>query len=91
MATTTISKTERLNLRVNSKSKALLQDAARVMGVSLSDFILQTVTERAQELVQNQQVISLSQQATRRFLEALDQPVPQGLERLSKAPRVRQS
>ncbi len=82
------SRNQRLNLRIDAKSKSLLQNAAQASGVSLSDFVLQTATERAQQVIQAHQIVELSQQATQRFIAALEQPASEALKRLAKAKKV---
>ncbi len=46
--TITMSKEERLNLRTSAETKQLLQRAAEVKGVSISEFILGPAREHAQ-------------------------------------------
>jgi uncharacterized protein (DUF1778 family) len=64
-------RTERLEARITQVQKALFIQAAEPEGRMLSDFIIQATTEAARRTVQAHQVISLTAQEQKVFVEAL--------------------
>jgi uncharacterized protein (DUF1778 family) len=71
-----IPKRERLEARVSLQLKELIQEAADLMGVSLTDFITLSAQRSAEETIRTYRVISLSAQDSQRFAEALLDPGP---------------
>ena len=67
-------KEERVQARVNADTKALLERAARLRGVSLSDFMVSSASEAATRTVQEHTLIHLSAQDSKVFAEALLNP-----------------
>jgi uncharacterized protein (DUF1778 family) len=66
--TITMSKEERLNLRTSAETKQLLQRAAEVRGVSISEFILGPAKEQAQNTLLDQRFFFLSADEYDRFV-----------------------
>ncbi len=66
--TITMSKEERLNLRTSAETKQLLQRAAEVKGVSISEFILGPAKEHAQNTLLDQRFFFLSADEYDRFV-----------------------
>jgi uncharacterized protein (DUF1778 family) len=66
--TITMSKEERLNLRTSAETKQLLQRAADVKGVSLSEFILGPAREQAQNTLLDQRFFFLNAEEYDRFV-----------------------
>lgn len=66
--TITMSKEERLNLRTTAETKQLLQRAAEVKGVSISEFILGPAREQAQNTLLDQRFFFLTAQEYDRFV-----------------------
>lgn len=58
--TITMSKEERLNLRTTAETKQLLQRAAEVKGVSISEFILGPAREQAESTLLDQRFFFLA-------------------------------
>lgn len=75
-------KTNRLELRLTDEERDLDASAAAVVGETLSEFFRQAARERALQIADEQRVISLSEAEARRFLEALDNPDPDTVNRL---------
>ncbi len=75
-------KTNRLELRLTDEERDLDASAAAVVGETLSEFFRQAARERAVQIIDEQRVISLSETEAKRFLEALDNPVPDTITRL---------
>ena len=70
----TANKTERYEFRLTSSDRALLTRAAELSGLKLSDFVLATLRERAEETLQKHDVIVLTGQGRLDFIDALMNP-----------------
>lgn len=70
----TLTKDERLQIRVDPAEKRLLERAAKASHVSVSAFVLQSAAAQAAEVLAERQVIELSPQAAEVFTEALNAP-----------------
>ena len=66
---------ERINLRVKSSAKRLLTRAADFEGKTISHFILTSALKRAEETVQEHQMMTLNTKNSRTFFDALAAPV----------------
>lgn len=75
MATTQLRK-ERLEARITSQEKNLLEEAARRRGVSLAHFVVTSAHEAALRTLEQQQVIELGSRDQRMFVDALLNPEP---------------
>jgi len=80
-------KTARLDARVSQEQKALIQRAADLQGRSLTDFIVASLQESAKRAIEEHEVIVLSAEARRVFIEALLNP-PEPNEALRRAART---
>ena len=67
-------KTARLEARVTSEQKALLQRAADLSGQSLTDFVVASAQEAARRAIEAHAVVRLSAEDSRRFVELLLNP-----------------
>ncbi len=67
-------KSRRLVARVTPKDKALLERAALLEGCSLGRFVLAHSRAAAEKLVRDHETIRLSEQESRRFVQALLAP-----------------
>lgn len=82
--TTTTQDAERINFRLDRQKKRLIEQAAAVKGLSVTDFAVMTLCREAEEVVRNDQTLVLSDRDRDSFLAALDNPAkPTG--RLLKA------
>ena len=61
-----------LNIRTTDANKYLLQQAAEMLGTTVSGFLLNTATEKAHELIQNQKYFTLDDEHWNKFYQALD-------------------
>ena len=68
-------KDDRINLRLKSNTKLLLERAASFEGKTVSKFILNCALERAEKTIHEHNVLRLSGQDSEAFLNALDKPV----------------
>lgn len=86
MTATTTAKTERLVARVSPQQKELIEHAATLAGLSMTDFILQSVQGAAEKTIREHQVLTLSVRDSRIFAEAVLNP-PEPNEALRDAAR----
>lgn len=69
-----VTKDERLQIRVDPTEKRLLERAAEASHVSVSAFVLQSAAAQAAEVLADRQLIGLSPDAAAAFTEALQAP-----------------
>ena len=67
-------KTDRITARVPENVHALLERAAGVLGATLNQFVVQAAIDRAQKVVEDENIIRLSGESTRLFFETLENP-----------------
>jgi len=80
-------KTDRLNIRVPHSIKRTWQRAAEAQGRSLSDYILEKVTDSAVVDIERLHVIELTLRDQMQLLEELNAPVPEPTARMEKMAR----
>ena len=73
MATTAL-KEHRLNIRLDQRSREMLDKAAAYAQVSVSEFVLRHALASAEQVVKAHESITLGPDDFRAFLEALDAP-----------------
>jgi uncharacterized protein (DUF1778 family) len=80
----------RLGLRTTPAQVALIQRAAEVKGKSVSEFVLSSACEKAEQTLIDQRFFSVSEEAWREFNDALERPVQmkEGLRRLLTEPAL---
>ncbi len=81
-------KEHRIQLRASKREVATIRRAAATAGVSVSAFILESASERAQRTLADQRHFELDPRQWRAFTHALDRPVKK-LPRLEKLLRER--
>ncbi len=62
-------------MRVSEHQERVLRAAADLKGETLTGFVLSVATERAEQVLERAQRIEVGDEAFRRFVAALDQPV----------------
>src|SRR6266545_2720981 len=67
-------RSEKLDLRLTPRAKQILTDAARASHRSVTDFVLQSALERAEEALADRRVFTLDREKWLAFQEALDAP-----------------
>jgi uncharacterized protein (DUF1778 family) len=77
-------KRERLEARVSPKQKELMRRAAALQGRTLSEFLISSAQQAAEQAIREHEVITLTARDSRAFVEALLNPEPAG-ERLRRA------
>ncbi len=75
MHTATDTKQERINLRLKRSAKRALERAASFEGKTVSNFILTSALAHAEKTIQNHEVMSLNNQDSEAFFNALVKPV----------------
>jgi len=68
-------KNERINLRLKSSAKRLIERAAGFEGKTVSHFILTSALEHAEKTVQEHKIMTLNAKNSRIFFEALAAPM----------------
>jgi uncharacterized protein (DUF1778 family) len=69
-------KRERLETRLTSEQKALVQLAAAIEGRSVSDFMVTSAAQRAEEVIRSRQVLQLTMQDSLFFAQTVMNPAP---------------
>ena len=81
-ATTT--KAERFEIRMSTADKNLITEAARIRGMSPTEFVLKATLKASKRTVEKVKVLKFSRRDQARLLDALMNP-PEPAERLRKA------
>jgi uncharacterized protein (DUF1778 family) len=64
----------RLGVRLPKDSKRLVEQAAGLLGVSVSSFTVSTIVREAEAVVERFEILPLSRRDRERFLAALENP-----------------
>ena len=64
----------RLSIRATARQLEMLQRAAEAQGRTLSDFVLSTATERAEEILVERRHFIADPESWERFMQALESP-----------------
>ncbi|MFQ5971572.1 MAG: DUF1778 domain-containing protein [Alphaproteobacteria bacterium] len=88
MATSTGTRSDRIELRATAQEKSLLARAAAYERLDLTSFVMRAALPAAEKAVRKAERISLSRRDTRRVLDLLENP-PKPTERLLKAARAK--
>ena len=83
MATTSAKTVPPLSIRPNSQQKRVISQAAKLLNVSVSQFVLQRAYLDAQAVLAEQTRFGLNDEQWTKFMAALDAP-PRELPRLKK-------
>lgn len=78
---------EVINMRTDPECKEQLRIAAELSHVSLSKFVLDAATARADEVIAEQRSTSLPEEFFDEFLAAINEPAPEALRALTESPR----
>lgn len=70
----TTGQNEKINLRASQKQKGPIDRAAKAMGKSRSDFMLETICREVEMVLLDRRHFALSQDAFKRFTAMLDTP-----------------
>jgi uncharacterized protein (DUF1778 family) len=75
---------KRITARVSDKVRDTLEQAAELLGATVSQFVVQTAYLEAQRVIEREMVIRLSQEDARKVLALIDNP-PKPNQRLKEA------
>ncbi|PLX86100.1 MAG: hypothetical protein C0617_02130 [Desulfuromonas sp.] len=67
-------KTERISARVNENVYETLTRAAGIVGATVNQFLVQSALEKAQTVIEEENVIRLSGESAKRFFDAIENP-----------------
>jgi uncharacterized protein (DUF1778 family) len=67
-------KAERLQVRVDQSAKRLIEEAAEIMSLSTSAFVLQAGIQRAEEVLAERRLIKLDPTSAQAFAEVMSAP-----------------
>lgn len=81
-------KSESLSCRVSPEHKHLIEQAARISGFTLSDFIVHALVSAASEMVREESVIRLTKNEWDHFTSSLDRPAREPGEATIKAVEI---
>jgi uncharacterized protein (DUF1778 family) len=76
-------KDARLDIKTTKAAKATLEQAASILGTTLSAFLLDSGITRARKVIAQSQIIHLNQKEAERFVVALEKP-PKATEKLKQ-------
>ena len=74
MTTSLSQKADRLQVRVDSRTKRILSRAAAYSGMSLSGFVVATALKEAEGVIARNETLTASREEWDRFFAALDDP-----------------
>lgn len=75
MPTLSENKQERINIRLQSSAKTLLERAALFEGETVSAFIVSNALKHARQVIQKHESAALNETESVAFLNALDKPI----------------
>lgn len=81
----------RLQMRLTAAQKALLEQAARTRGLSLTDFVLSTALPEAERTIADRTFFVLDEEAWRTFTGRLEEPARDHPRLRAQLERVRNS
>jgi uncharacterized protein (DUF1778 family) len=86
----TVTKNARLALRMTDSQKASVELAAQVLGQTVTEFAVETLTDQAATVLADQPVFSVTAAEWDQFMAALEAPAepPQGLVDLFARPSI---
>ena len=87
LTTQDTTKTTTIRARISQERKALIEHAANLRGVSLTDFLLESAYEKAVNTIESHQILTLSQEDTALFMDVLANP-PSPNEALKEAAKL---
>jgi uncharacterized protein (DUF1778 family) len=83
-------RSERLEARVSQEEKKIIETAAGLRGVSVTDFLRTSVKDAANQIIRENEVLTLAESSRRVFVEALLNPSTPNENALAAAKRFRQ-
>ncbi len=90
MTATATRRDERLDARVTREEKEIIETAASLRGTSASDFVRMVTKEAALKTIREHEVLVLSEESRRVFVEVLLNPPKPNAKLIAAARRLRQ-
>jgi uncharacterized protein (DUF1778 family) len=87
MSTAHARKDDVIQIRASAEAKALIQRAAVLRGQKLSEFMLDSARQRAEDTLLDQRMFFLDAEAHAAFIAMLDHPAPIDPEAISRLTR----
>lgn len=81
-----ILKKQRIDLRLSPEDKSLIENAASLSNLTISQFMLASASERAAEVIEQHQRIVLNEASWKQVMDAISNP-PAPNEKLKRAAR----
>ena len=81
---------ERIDVRLRAEQKALIERAAVIKGLTITDFVLQHTLEKAERIVREYETWTLERPDAELFAEALQNPPSLGPRLAEAAKRYRE-
>jgi uncharacterized protein (DUF1778 family) len=69
-------RTERLDARVTKEEKRVIETAASLRGISVTDLMRTTITDAATKIIRENEIVTLSERERQAFVQALMNPAP---------------
>lgn len=79
-------KKQRIDLRLSDDDKSMIEEAAAITNQSVTQFMLNSASERAAAVIEEHRRIVLNEDSWKRVMDALDTP-PEPNEKLKRAAR----
>lgn len=67
---------ERIDMRATTSQKDLIREAAELVDESMSEFVLYSATQRAQDVLEAKRQTVLTERTFELLMKALDEPAP---------------
>jgi len=83
-------RTERLDARVTLEEKQVIETAASLRGISVTDLLRTSVRDAARRIIRENEVLTLSERDSKAFVEALMNPPKPNKKLLAAAKRFKQ-
>lgn len=79
-------KKQRIDLRLSDDDKSLIEEAAAMSNLTITQFMVATASERAAQVIEEHRRLVLNEDSWNRVMDAIDNP-PAPNERLKRAAR----
>ena len=70
----TAKRTERLDARVTKEEKRVIETAAALRGISITDLMRTSITDAATRIIRENEILTLSERERQSFVQALMNP-----------------
>ena len=82
-------RTERLDARVTREEKRLIETAATLRGISVTDLMRTSITDAATKIIRENEILTLSEQERQNFVQTLMNPPPPNKAAIAAVQRYR--